>query len=201
MRSVGFVFAFCVAAIVVAPRAHAQAPGPAPASNSAAAAARDLWLGDEGRYVRQWQLLGPLRATQADEIARLGVDAKNADPASEQRFADQSVAAWRTQGTYGDILDGFSGMTDGDAGFARVTVDRAAAGEQRQAPKSADELSPTLHSMAERLAKDHHKRFKLTISGFSDVPSAYVTTIKDCVIQMLRNSQRTDVARQMRRRP
>jgi two-component system chemotaxis sensor kinase CheA len=42
--------------------------------------------------------------------------------------------------------------------------------------------------MAERLAKDHHKRFKLTISGFADVPQSYITTIKDCVIQMLRNS-------------
>jgi two-component system, chemotaxis family, sensor kinase CheA len=64
----------------------------------------------------------------------------------------------------------------------------AAASEHRQATKSADDLSPTLHSMAERLAHDHHKRFKLTINGFSDVPAAYVSTIKDCVIQMLRNS-------------
>jgi two-component system, chemotaxis family, sensor kinase CheA len=60
--------------------------------------------------------------------------------------------------------------------------------QHRPAPKSADDLSPTLHSMAERLAHDHHKRFKLTINGFTDVPPAYVATIKDCVIQMLRNS-------------
>jgi signal transduction histidine kinase len=64
----------------------------------------------------------------------------------------------------------------------------AAAEHHRSGHKSADELSPTLHSMAERLAHDHHKRFKLTINGFGDVPSAYVATIKDCVIQMLRNS-------------
>jgi signal transduction histidine kinase/PAS domain-containing protein len=64
----------------------------------------------------------------------------------------------------------------------------AAGAEPRAAGKSADDLSPTLHSMAERLANDHHKRFKLTISGFSEVPAAYVPTIKDCVIQMLRNS-------------
>jgi two-component system, chemotaxis family, sensor kinase CheA len=62
------------------------------------------------------------------------------------------------------------------------------AAEQRPAHKSADDLSPTLHSMAERLAHDHRKRFKLTINGFGDVPAAYVATIKDCVIQMLRNS-------------
>jgi len=67
---------------------------------------------------------------------------------------------------------------------------QAASGEHqhRPAPKSADDLSPTLHSMAERLASDHHKRFKLTINGFAEVPAAYVSTIKDCVIQMLRNS-------------
>jgi signal transduction histidine kinase/PAS domain-containing protein len=63
-----------------------------------------------------------------------------------------------------------------------------AAGEPRSVGKSADDLSPTLHSMAERLAHDHHKRFKLTISGFAEVPQAYIATIKDCVIQMLRNS-------------
>jgi two-component system chemotaxis sensor kinase CheA len=72
---------------------------------------------------------------------------------------------------------------------ARAAKQAASADHQhRPAPKSADDLSPTLHSMAERLAHDHHKRFKLTINGFTDVPPAYVTTIKDCVIQMLRNS-------------
>jgi two-component system chemotaxis sensor kinase CheA len=49
-------------------------------------------------------------------------------------------------------------------------------------------MSPTLHAMAERLAHDHRKRFKLTITGLSDVPRSYVDTVKDCVIQMLRNS-------------
>src|SRR5882757_9585145 len=71
---------------------------------------------------------------------------------------------------------------------ARAAKQQAAANEQRAHQKSGDDLSPTLHSMAERLAKDHHKRFKLTISGFADVPHSYITTIKDCVIQMLRNS-------------
>jgi two-component system, chemotaxis family, sensor kinase CheA len=72
---------------------------------------------------------------------------------------------------------------------ARAAKQAAAAAEHRAATgKSADDLSPTLHSMAERLAHDHHKRFKLTINGFSEVPSTYVSTVKDCVIQMLRNS-------------
>jgi signal transduction histidine kinase len=54
--------------------------------------------------------------------------------------------------------------------------------------RSADDMSPTLHAMAERLAHDHHKRFKLSINGLADVPRSYVDTVKDCIIQMLRNS-------------
>ena len=42
--------------------------------------------------------------------------------------------------------------------------------------------------MAERLAQDHAKRFRLTLSGLPDVPAAYAATIKDCLIQMLRNA-------------
>jgi two-component system chemotaxis sensor kinase CheA len=42
--------------------------------------------------------------------------------------------------------------------------------------------------MAERLAQDHAKRFRLTLSGLADVPAAYTASIKDCLIQMLRNA-------------
>src|SRR6185437_8791186 len=70
----------------------------------------------------------------------------------------------------------------------RASKQAASAEHRSTGVKSGDDLSPTLHSMAERLAHDHHKRFKLTINGFSEVPPAYVSTIKDCVIQMLRNS-------------
>ena len=41
---------------------------------------------------------------------------------------------------------------------------------------------------AERLAHDHHKRFKLQMTGFGEIPAPYLATIKDCVIQMLRNA-------------
>ena len=54
--------------------------------------------------------------------------------------------------------------------------------------KSAEDLSPTLHALAERLAKDHHKKFKLQMTGLAEVPTSYIPTVKDCVIQMLRNS-------------
>src|SRR5690242_9376746 len=70
----------------------------------------------------------------------------------------------------------------------RAPKQAAASAEPRAAAKSGDDLSPTLHSMAERLAHDHQKRFKLQITGFGDVPPSYIPTIKDCVIQMLRNS-------------
>src|SRR5579863_3958500 len=35
---------------------------------------------------------------------------------------------------------------------------------ERAAAKSGEDLAPTLHVLAERLAKDHHKRFKLTLT-------------------------------------
>ena len=45
-----------------------------------------------------------------------------------------------------------------------------------------------LNSLAERLANDHKKRFKLTLIGLHEIPRSYVTTVKDVLIQMLRNS-------------
>ena len=65
---------------------------------------------------------------------------------------------------------------------------KAVASTDRPAGKSGEDLSPTLHALAERLAKDHHKRFKLTMTGLNEVPTSYISTVKDCVIQMLRNS-------------
>ncbi|MEJ0085500.1 MAG: prolyl oligopeptidase family serine peptidase [Pseudomonadota bacterium] len=113
----------------------AGAQQPAPASNTAAAASRDLWLGDEGRYVRQWLLLGPVRAAQADEIAKPGAATQIGLPTrgTAQNFSDGSAASWRAQGSYGDILDGFSaaGMKDGEAGIALASIERANAGNAR----------------------------------------------------------------------
>src|SRR5579863_7385989 len=53
---------------------------------------------------------------------------------------------------------------------------------------SLDDLPPTLQSMAVRLAQDHNKQFRLAVVGLADVPAPYAATIKDCVIQMLRNA-------------
>jgi len=63
-----------------------------------------------------------------------------------------------------------------------------AASAERPQPRAVEDLSPTLQSMAERLAQDHAKRLRLSLTGLSEVPSAYSATIKDCLIQMLRNS-------------
>ncbi len=67
-------------------------------------------------------------------------------------------------------------------------VPGAAAAPERAPARTVEDLSPALHSMAERLAQDHAKRFKLTLTGLGEVPTAYSATIKDCLIQMLRNS-------------
>jgi two-component system, chemotaxis family, sensor kinase CheA len=54
--------------------------------------------------------------------------------------------------------------------------------------RRAEDLAPTLQALAERLAQDHGKRFRVTLAGLGDVPAPYVATVKDCLIQMLRNA-------------
>jgi two-component system, chemotaxis family, sensor kinase CheA len=75
-----------------------------------------------------------------------------------------------------------------DAASASTTRARAIPSSTRPAALAGEDLSPTLQALAEKLAKDHRKAFKLSLSGLADVPAAYVATVKDCLIQMLRNS-------------
>src|SRR5258708_7745471 len=56
------------------------------------------------------------------------------------------------------------------------------------APHALEDLSPVLQLMAERMALDHGKRFRLNLSGLANVPPSYAAMIKDCLIQMLRNA-------------
>ncbi len=65
---------------------------------------------------------------------------------------------------------------------------RPSASGERQHGLARDEISPTLQALAEKLAKEHQKPFKLTVSGLAQVPAVYAATVKDCLIQMLRNS-------------
>jgi len=72
------------------------------------------------------------------------------------------------------------------AGAAAAAAGKSPAAER--AARRVEELSPALYSMAERLAQDHAKRFRLTLNGLAEVPAPYTATIKDCLIQMLRNA-------------
>jgi signal transduction histidine kinase len=62
------------------------------------------------------------------------------------------------------------------------------AGGARPQSRPVEDLSPALQAMAERLAQDHAKRFRLTVAGLAEVPLSYAAIIKDCLIQMLRNA-------------
>jgi signal transduction histidine kinase len=59
---------------------------------------------------------------------------------------------------------------------------------ERAPARPVEDLAPSLQAMAERLAQDHQKRIRLTIVGLADVPARYNATVKDCLIQMLRNA-------------
>jgi two-component system, chemotaxis family, sensor kinase CheA len=78
-------------------------------------------------------------------------------------------------------------LTPAGAVEASAAAPAARGGAERPA-RRVDDLAPTLHSMAERLAQDHAKCFSLTISGLGDVPTPYAPTVRDCIIQMLRNA-------------
>ena len=56
------------------------------------------------------------------------------------------------------------------------------------AKAASDELIGTLNQLAERLAHDHKKKFRLQLNGLAEIPRTYVPTLKDVLIQMLRNS-------------
>jgi two-component system, chemotaxis family, sensor kinase CheA len=71
---------------------------------------------------------------------------------------------------------------------ASTTRARALQSGAMPAIRYGEDVSPTLQALGEKLSKDHRKPFKLTLSGLAEVPAPYVATVKDCIIQMLRNS-------------
>jgi HPt (histidine-containing phosphotransfer) domain-containing protein len=82
-----------------------------------------------------------------------------------------------------------AGATAGTAaGRGAATAAASQSPPPERPSRRVEELSPALYSMAERLAQDHAKRFRLTLSGLAEVPAPYTATIKDCLIQMLRNA-------------
>ncbi|EQD36570.1 chemotaxis protein CheA, partial [mine drainage metagenome] len=54
--------------------------------------------------------------------------------------------------------------------------------------RAPTDLGALLEQLAGKLASDHGKQFRLTLSGLSEVPAGYLDTVKDCAIQMLRNA-------------
>ena len=61
-----------------------------------------------------------------------------------------------------------------------------APGSHRRA--AGEELTKTLTALAERLCTEQRKQFTLSIKGLEEVPTLYRNTVKDVLIQMLRNA-------------
>jgi len=46
----------------------------------------------------------------------------------------------------------------------------------------------TLQGLAARLGRDQEKKFRLSLNGMAEIPANYRTTVRDLLIQLLRNS-------------
>jgi signal transduction histidine kinase len=99
---------------------------------------------------------------------------------------DELLAHLRSVRELGNRLSSLRGSAPAPEGNANATMSMKA--PAFAAKQAADELANTLSSMAERLANDHKKKFKLSVTGLAEIPRAYVPTLKDVLIQMLRNS-------------
>jgi two-component system chemotaxis sensor kinase CheA len=97
---------------------------------------------------------------------------------------DELLAHLRSVRELGTRLSSLRDSAPADTA-ATANIRGPAASAQKSA---ADELTSTLNSLAERLAHDHKKKFKLSLAGLTGIPRSYVPTIKDVLIQMLRNS-------------
>jgi two-component system, chemotaxis family, sensor kinase CheA len=97
---------------------------------------------------------------------------------------DELMAHLRSVRELGNRLSSLRGSAPAqDSGASMIMK-----GPQAVQKAAADELAHTLSSLAERLASDHKKKFKLSFNGLADIPRSYVPTLKDVLIQMLRNS-------------
>ena len=57
-----------------------------------------------------------------------------------------------------------------------------------RAAAPADDLAATLQGLAARLGRDQQKKFRLSLDGLAQIPPNYRTTVRDLLIQLLRNS-------------
>jgi signal transduction histidine kinase len=97
---------------------------------------------------------------------------------------DELMAHLRSVRELGNRLSSLRGSAPAQDANASMIVKGPAAVQKA----AADELAHTLSSLAERLASDHKKKFKVHFNGLADIPRSYVPTLKDVLIQMLRNS-------------
>jgi two-component system chemotaxis sensor kinase CheA len=95
---------------------------------------------------------------------------------------DELLAHLRSVRELGSRLSSLRGSAPADSG-GTMSIRSPLAAKQ-----VADELAGTLSSLAERLANDHKKKFKLSLNGLNEIPRSYAPTLKDVLIQMLRNS-------------
>ena len=70
----------------------------------------------------------------------------------------------------------------------REMASRISVSPQSEAVPAGDVLAATLQTMAAQLARDHAKRFTLNTAGLGGVPPQYARTLKDCLIQLVRNA-------------
>jgi len=87
-----------------------------------------------------------------------------------------------------EMASRLSTLKDEPAASPAAAAAAAAAPAPARPRAAVEDLTPALQAMAERLAADHAKRFRLSLSGLGEVPAAYGATVKDCIIQMLRNA-------------
>ena len=109
----------------------------------------------------------PAAAARSSASAELSAEAAGAAPAADPGLIEAGEEA------------------RAPAARSPATARASGAGERS---RRADDLSPMLQSLAVHLAQDLAKRFKLTTAGLAEVPATYTPTLKDCLIQMLRNA-------------
>lgn len=90
--------------------------------------------------------------------------------------------------TVRDLGTKLTALRESGSAAARPAAGAGAAAQRAGTECRADELSQALHGLADRLAAEHRKRFRLALHGLAEVPTAYRSTVKDVLIQMLRNS-------------
>jgi two-component system, chemotaxis family, sensor kinase CheA len=123
----------------------------------------------------------PLVVKLDELMAHLKMVRELAHRFSALREGPPAEPAHRTDTTGVHAVVAGAGAAGSQAGARHPGADPGAA-------RRAHELLHALQQLAGRLANDHHKRFRLEVSGLAEVPGAYCGLVKDILIQMVRNA-------------